>query len=102
MKQSLVIIKVGGKIVEDAGSLDRLLKDFKAIPGNKLLVHGGGHSPVWEYSDIRTYVLNRCRVRLTGSKPTSILLTFQSTHSALRWKGPIPQVILEPPHRFLS
>lgn len=44
MKQSLVIIKVGGKIVEDAGSLDRLLKDFKAIPGNKLLVHGGGRS----------------------------------------------------------
>ena len=44
MKQSLVIVKVGGKIVEQPETLERLLKDFKAIPGAKLLVHGGGRS----------------------------------------------------------
>ena len=44
MKQSLVIVKVGGKIVEQPDTLERLLTDFKAIPGNKLLVHGGGRS----------------------------------------------------------
>ena len=44
MTQSLVIVKVGGKIVEQPQSLERLLTDFKAIPGNKLLVHGGGRS----------------------------------------------------------
>lgn len=44
MKQSLVIVKVGGKIVEEPETLERLLTDFKAIPGNKLLVHGGGRS----------------------------------------------------------
>ena len=44
MKQSLVIVKVGGKIVEEPENLERLLTDFKAIPGNKLLVHGGGRS----------------------------------------------------------
>ena len=44
MKQSLVIVKVGGKIVEQPDTLERLLNDFKAIPGNKLLVHGGGRS----------------------------------------------------------
>ena len=44
MKQSLVIVKVGGKIVEEPQTLERLLSDFKSIPGNKMLVHGGGRS----------------------------------------------------------
>ena len=44
MKESLVIVKVGGKIVEQPDTLERLLNDFKAIPGKKLLVHGGGRS----------------------------------------------------------
>jgi len=44
MKQSLVIVKVGGKIVEEPATLERLLTDFKSIPGNKILVHGGGRS----------------------------------------------------------
>lgn len=42
--EKLTIIKVGGKIVEEAGSLSRLLDDFAALPGRKLLVHGGGRS----------------------------------------------------------
>ena len=40
----LTVIKVGGKIVEDAQSLDRLLGGFCDIPGFKVLVHGGGRS----------------------------------------------------------
>lgn len=44
MKEKLTIIKVGGKIVEEADTLNRLLDDFSAMPGNKLLVHGGGRS----------------------------------------------------------
>lgn len=44
MKQSLIIVKVGGKIVEEPETLERLLTDFKSIPGNKILVHGGGRS----------------------------------------------------------
>lgn len=43
-KPQLTIIKVGGKIVEEAGSLERLLSDFAHIDGHKLLVHGGGRS----------------------------------------------------------
>jgi len=42
MKDKLTIIKVGGKIVEEKESLDSLLRDFAAIDGFKLLVHGGG------------------------------------------------------------
>lgn len=44
MKDKLTIIKVGGKIVEEEDTLQRLLTDFAAIPGKKLLVHGGGRS----------------------------------------------------------
>ena len=44
MKDKLTIIKVGGKIVENSDSLASLLKDFSAIEGYKLLVHGGGRT----------------------------------------------------------
>lgn len=44
MKQQLTIIKVGGKIVEEEETLRQLLKDFTAIPGAKVLIHGGGRS----------------------------------------------------------
>lgn len=44
MKQKLTIIKVGGKIVEEPSTLAALLRDFAAIDGYKLLVHGGGRS----------------------------------------------------------
>ena len=44
MKEHLTIIKVGGKIVENSESLNTLLKDFAAVEGKKLLVHGGGRS----------------------------------------------------------
>ena len=42
--EKLTVIKVGGKIVEDAQSLDGLLGGFADIPGAKVLVHGGGRS----------------------------------------------------------
>ena len=40
--ESLTIIKVGGAVVEDDQQLDRLLRDFVALEGRKILVHGGG------------------------------------------------------------
>lgn len=42
--EKLVLIKVGGKIVEEENTLRLLLKDFAAIEGHKVLVHGGGRS----------------------------------------------------------
>ena len=44
MAEQLTIIKVGGKIVEAPDTLSRLLADFAAIDGKKVLVHGGGRS----------------------------------------------------------
>ena len=42
MKHPLTIVKVGGAVVEDEARLSRLLADFSAIEGRKVLVHGGG------------------------------------------------------------
>lgn len=41
MKQ-LTIIKIGGNVIDDSQKLHRFLLDFTAIPGDKILVHGGG------------------------------------------------------------
>ena len=44
MREKLTVIKVGGKIVEEEATLHKLLDDFAAIEGYKVLVHGGGRS----------------------------------------------------------
>ena len=44
MKEKITVIKVGGKIVEESGTLAALLDDFAAIEGHKVLIHGGGRS----------------------------------------------------------
>ena len=40
--EKATIVKVGGAVVEDNEQLAQLLTDFAAIPGKKVLVHGGG------------------------------------------------------------
>lgn len=42
--EKITVVKVGGAVVEDEAQLTTLLKDFAAIEGNKVLVHGGGRS----------------------------------------------------------
>ena len=41
-EQPLYIIKTGGTVIDDPGTLHSFLADFSAIPGKKILVHGGG------------------------------------------------------------
>ena len=41
-KEPCVVVKVGGAVVEDEQQLRRLIADFSAIEGRKVLVHGGG------------------------------------------------------------
>lgn len=40
--EQVTVIKVGGAIVEDVERLTQLLDRFAALPGQKVLVHGGG------------------------------------------------------------
>lgn len=44
MKEQLTVVKVGGAVVEDEVRLAQLIRNFAAIPGRKVLVHGGGRS----------------------------------------------------------
>ncbi|MDQ7947592.1 MAG: acetylglutamate kinase [Pedobacter sp.] len=38
----LTIIKIGGNVIDNSAKLHQFLLDFTALPGNKILVHGGG------------------------------------------------------------
>ena len=40
--EKLTVLKVGGAVVEDPQALDAFLSGFAAMPGLKVLVHGGG------------------------------------------------------------
>ena len=64
LKSPLVVIKVGGKIVEEDATLQRLLDSFAAIPGYKVLVHGGGRSATKMASQlgIETKMVNGRRI----------------------------------------
>jgi len=41
-KPQLTVVKIGGNVIDDAIALGSFLKDFAAIQGAKILVHGGG------------------------------------------------------------
>ena len=41
MKQ-LTVIKIGGNVIDNSEKLHQFLLDFTALPGDKILVHGGG------------------------------------------------------------
>lgn len=41
-KNDLYVIKIGGNVIDNSENLYRFLKDFTALPGKKILVHGGG------------------------------------------------------------
>jgi len=40
--KNLYIIKIGGNVIDNSENLYRFLKDFTALSGHKILVHGGG------------------------------------------------------------
>ena len=64
MKEKLTVVKVGGAIVEDEAQLNQLLKDFSAISGKKVLVHGGGRraTQVAKQLGIETQMVNGRRI----------------------------------------
>ncbi len=39
---ALLVVKIGGNIIDNAEALNSFLQDFAALPGKKILVHGGG------------------------------------------------------------
>lgn len=42
MSASVTIVKIGGNVVDNPEALGRFVREFAAMPGRKILVHGGG------------------------------------------------------------
>lgn len=40
--EKLTIIKIGGNVIDNSEALHDFLRDFSAMPGKKILIHGGG------------------------------------------------------------
>ena len=64
MNKTVTVVKVGGAVVEDEAQLARLLQDFCAINGPKILVHGGGRraTKVAERLGIETKMVDGRRI----------------------------------------
>ena len=64
MKEKITVVKVGGAVVEDDAQLAQLLRDFSAIEGRKVLVHGGGRkaTKMAERLGIETQMVNGRRI----------------------------------------
>ncbi len=62
--EKLTLVKVGGKIVEEEETLRNLLRDFSAIEGYKVLVHGGGRlaTRLAERLGIESHLVNGRRI----------------------------------------
>lgn len=41
-QERLYVIKIGGNIIDDAQRLNAFLQSYAALPGKKILIHGGG------------------------------------------------------------
>lgn len=42
MMEKITVVKIGGNVIDDPAALNRFIKQFAAMPGAKILVHGGG------------------------------------------------------------
>lgn len=42
MTQKITVVKIGGNVIDDPVALKRFVGEFAALPGAKILVHGGG------------------------------------------------------------
>lgn len=73
MEGAVSVIKVGGAVVEDAQQLAALLDNFSAIPGKKILVHGGGRraTKVAAQLGIESHMVNGRRI--TDSEMLSVV-----------------------------
>ena len=68
-RQPLFVIKIGGNVIDDENNLAAFLKDFAAINGRKILVHGGGKiaSKLGEQLGIQSNYINGRRITDAGT-----------------------------------
>lgn len=64
MKERLSLIKIGGNVIDDEAAFHSFLKDFAAVEGKKILVHGGGKiaTKIGEQLGIESNYINGRRI----------------------------------------
>ncbi|MBK8517669.1 MAG: acetylglutamate kinase [Saprospiraceae bacterium] len=74
----ILIIKIGGNIIDNCEALDAFLKKFAAIKGHKILIHGGGKiaSQIAETLDIPQKMIHGRRIT---DEPTLDVITMVYT-----------------------
>jgi acetylglutamate kinase len=62
--EQLTIVKIGGKIIDQKEKLHSFLNDFHAVPGRKILVHGGGMqaTDIGDKMGVRSRYINGRRI----------------------------------------
>ena len=43
--ERITVVKIGGNVIDNPAAMKRFLKEFAALEGPKILVHGGGNWP---------------------------------------------------------
>ncbi len=63
---NLLVIKIGGNIIDDKDALQAFLKDFASVERKKILVHGGGKiaTAIGEKLGIKPNYTNGSRSRI--------------------------------------
>lgn len=76
MKETLVVIKIGGNIIEDTIALEAILESFASLKGPKILVHGGGKkaTELGNKLGISTTMVNGRRVTTSESLELAVMV----------------------------
>ena len=72
-REAVLVIKVGGGVVEDAASLSALLGQFALLEGRKVLVHGGGKAINALMKRLDAPVTFKNGLRVTDETPMGIV-----------------------------
>jgi len=76
MKQALSIVKVGSNLIEDEKGFYHILGLFSKLPGNKIMVHGGGKkaTEMGGKLGIKTKMINGRRITDAASLDVAIMV----------------------------
>ena len=76
--EKITVVKIGGNVIDDPAVLKRFIADFAAMPGPKILVHGGGKvaTRLAERLELKVQMVDGRRITDKGSTALSCTLEF--------------------------
>ena len=67
--ERITVVKIGGNVIDNPAAMKRFLKEFAALEGPKILVHGGGKlaTRLAERLELEYGILTRCGLHCAPS-----------------------------------